>query len=86
MITTTGDRVTEVSFPWCEVELVQLLLRPLNGLLYQPQIKNMNNYEHGAVDGMLGRGNRSTWRKHPQMSLCPQITHYLIWLSAAQSQ
>jgi hypothetical protein len=55
---------------------VCLVLRPLFGLLYQPQ---MIDDECGAVGGMrFGRGNRSTWRKPAPVALCsPQIPHDL---------
>jgi hypothetical protein len=38
----------------------------------------MDDDECGAVGGMIGRGNWSTWRKPATMSLCsPQIPHDL---------
>jgi hypothetical protein len=47
--------------------------------LYQPRM--MDDDEYGAVGGMrIGRGNRSTRRKHSPMPLCPpQIQHHLTW-------
>jgi hypothetical protein len=49
-----------------------LVLRPLFGLLYQPQ---MIDDECGAVGGMrIGRGNRSIQRKTAPVLLCPPET------------
>jgi hypothetical protein len=58
---------------------VHLVLRPLFGLLYQPQM--IDDGECGAVGGMrIGRGHRSTRRKPPPVPLCPpQIPHDLTW-------
>jgi hypothetical protein len=42
-----------------EVEPSPLLLRPLLAYLYQPQMM-MDDDECGAVDGIIGRGNRTT--------------------------
>jgi hypothetical protein len=33
--------------------------------------------EYGAVDGIIGKGNRSTWIKRVPVLLCPQIPHDL---------
>jgi hypothetical protein len=48
-----------------------------NGLLYQPQM--IDDGDCGAIGGMkIGRGNRSTGRKHAPVPLCPpQIPHDL---------
>jgi hypothetical protein len=56
---------------------VHLVLRPLTGLLYQPQM--IDGGDCGAVGGMkIGRGNRSTRRKLGPVPLCPpQIPHDL---------
>jgi hypothetical protein len=56
---------------------VHLVRRPLFGLLYQPRMID----ECGVVGGMrIGRGNRSTRRKHAPVPLCPpQIPHDLTW-------
>jgi hypothetical protein len=45
------------------------------GLLYQPQM--IDDGDCGAISAMkIGRGNRSTRRKHAPVSLCPpQIPH-----------
>jgi hypothetical protein len=58
---------------------VHLVLRPLFGLLYQPQM--IDDGECEAVGGVrIGRGNRSTRRKPASLSLCPpQIPHDLTW-------
>jgi hypothetical protein len=57
---------------------VHLVLRPLFGLLYQPQ---MIDDDCGAIGGMkIGRGNRSTRRKFAPAPLCPpQIPHDQTW-------
>jgi hypothetical protein len=53
---------------------VHLAHRPLFG---QPP---MMDYECGAVDGMIGNGNRSARRKPAPMTLFPpQIPHDLTW-------
>jgi hypothetical protein len=56
---------------------VHLALRPLFGLLYQPQMIDDDNCE--AIGGMrIGRENRNTRRKPALVSLCPpQIPHDL---------
>jgi hypothetical protein len=61
---------------WVET-WVHLALRPLFGLLYQPQMIDFGDCE--AVSGMqIGRGDRSTRRKPAPVSLCsPQIPHDL---------
>jgi hypothetical protein len=62
-----------------EVESNRVLFvrRPIFGLLYQP-LMMMDDDEFGAVDGMLGRGKRSTRRKPTPVQLCPpQIPHDL---------
>jgi hypothetical protein len=54
-----------------------LVLRPLFGLLYQPQM--IDDEECGAIGGIkIGKGNRSTRRKSATVPLCPsQILHVL---------
>jgi hypothetical protein len=42
----------------------------ITGLLYQPQMM-IDDDECGAVGGMIGRGNRSTQRKHATVPRCP---------------
>jgi hypothetical protein len=61
-----------IIFSWGET--VHLVLRPLFGLLYGPQ---MIDDDCGAIDRMrIGRGNRSTRRKPASMPLSPpQIPH-----------
>jgi hypothetical protein len=50
--------------------------RPLFGLLYQPRMID----EYGALGGMIiGRGNRSTWRKPALVLVCLPIPHVLTW-------
>jgi hypothetical protein len=63
---------------WCET-WVHLVRRILTGLLYQPQMTDDDKC--GAVSGMrIGRGNRSSRRKHAPVPLCPpQIPHDLTW-------
>jgi hypothetical protein len=55
---------------------VHMVLRPLFGLLYQPQ---MIDDERGAIGGMwIGRGNRSSRIKPASIQFCPpQIPHDL---------
>jgi hypothetical protein len=49
---------------------VHLVLRPLFGLLYQPQM--IDDYDCGAIRGMrIGKVNRSTLRKPASVELCP---------------
>jgi hypothetical protein len=56
-------------FSWGETG-VPLALRPLFGLLYQPQMIDDDDY--GAVGRIrIGRGNRSTRRKPAPVPLCP---------------
>jgi hypothetical protein len=66
--------LTVRTISWGGVEPSPLLLRPLNGLLYQPRM--MDGDECGAVGRMIGRGNRSTRRKPaPMPHFPPQIPH-----------
>jgi hypothetical protein len=46
-----------------------------------PSVLAPDDDECGAVGGMkVGKGNRSTWRKHASAPLCPtQIPHELNW-------
>jgi hypothetical protein len=44
------------------------------GLLYQSQMM-MNDDECGAIGGMFGRGNRSTWRKPAQCCVVHHKSH-----------
>jgi hypothetical protein len=68
---------------------VHLVLRPLLGLLYQPQVIND---DCGASGGMpIGRGNRSTRRTPAQEPVCPlQIPRNLprvrTWVAAVGSR
>jgi hypothetical protein len=57
---------------------VNLVRRPLFGLLYQPR---MIDGECGAVGGMIiGRGNLSARKKPSPVPLCPpQIPYDLTW-------
>jgi hypothetical protein len=57
-------------------DCVHLVLQPLFGLLYQPQIIDD---DCGAISGMrIGRENRTTRRKTAPVPLCPpQIPHDL---------
>jgi hypothetical protein len=50
-----------ILFSWAET--VHLVLRPLFGLLYEPQIRDDDN---GTIDGM-----RSTRRKPVPVPICP---------------
>jgi hypothetical protein len=60
-------------FSWAW-DWAHLLLRPLFGLLYQPQ---MIDDECGAVGGMrIGRGNRSTPNKPAPVPFCPPRIPY----------
>jgi hypothetical protein len=56
-----------------------LLLWPLFGLLYKPQM--MDDDDCRSIGGMrIDRGNRSTLRKPAPVPLCPpQILHGLFW-------
>jgi hypothetical protein len=58
---------------------VHLVLLPLFGLLYQPQMTDDNNDDCGVIGGMrINRRNRSTRRKPAPVPLCPpQIPHDL---------
>jgi hypothetical protein len=60
-----------------EWDWVHLVLRPLFGLLYQPQMVGDNDF--GAIGGIrIGRGGQSTRRKPAPVPLCPpQIPHHL---------
>jgi hypothetical protein len=46
-----------------------LLHQPLCGLLYRRRM--MDDDGCGAVGGMSGKGNQSTWRKLAPVPLCP---------------
>jgi hypothetical protein len=62
-------------FGWSETEFT--IIEAITGLLYQPRMM-MDDYECGAIGGMICKGNRSTRRKHAPVTLCsPQIPHNL---------
>jgi hypothetical protein len=69
---------------------VHLVLRPLFGLLYQPQMTDDGDCE--AIGGMrIGRGNRRTGRKPAPVPLCPpdiphDLTRVRTWAAAVGSQ
>jgi hypothetical protein len=52
-----------------EWDWVNLVRRPLFGLLYRPRMMDVD--ECGAVGGLVGRGNRSTRSKPVPVPLCP---------------
>jgi hypothetical protein len=54
---------------------------PQNGIHHSHRRENLKYYEYGAVAAMrIGRGNRSTRRKHNLVLFCPpQIPRNLIW-------
>jgi hypothetical protein len=58
---------------------IHLVLRPLFGLLYQPQIIDDDDDDCGAIGGMrISSWHRSTRRKPASVPLCPlQIPHVL---------
>jgi hypothetical protein len=39
-----------------------------------PIVPALGDYDDGEIGGMIGRGNRSTWRKPAPMPLCPPQT------------
>jgi hypothetical protein len=59
---------------------VHLVLRPLFGLLYQPQMRDDEDW--GAVGGMrIGRGNRSTRKKPaPVLWVFPEYVLLVVFL------
>jgi hypothetical protein len=66
------------------------LTEATTGLLYKHQMM-MDDDECATVGGIVGMGNRSTWRKPAPVPLCPpQIPHDLtrarIWDVAMGSQ
>jgi hypothetical protein len=73
---------TSLDFVWVGggggMEPSSVLFRSLLALLYEPRMTMNDDDECGAVEGMLGRGNRSTRRKPAPVPLCPrQIPHEL---------
>jgi hypothetical protein len=52
-------------------------LGPLgNAATNRPIVPALGDYDDGEICGMIGRGNRSTRRKHAPVPLCqPQISH-----------
>jgi hypothetical protein len=42
----------------------------------RPIVTAPGDYDDGEIDGMIGRGNRSTRRKPAPVPLCPQQTPY----------
>jgi hypothetical protein len=43
-------------------------------------IGDADDNEGGTISGMIGRGNRSTWRKSSSFPLCPpEIPRDLTW-------
>jgi hypothetical protein len=42
----------------------------------RPIVPLPDDYDHGEIGGMIGSGNRSTWRKPASAHLCPpQLPH-----------
>jgi hypothetical protein len=78
MMMSSGQRVRKKGLYLCnhQNKYVSGLLPPF-GLLYQLRmIDNYDDDECGAVDEIIGRGNRSTQRKPAPVPLCsPQIPH-----------
>jgi hypothetical protein len=40
----------------------------------RPIVPALGDYNDGGIGGMIGRGNRSTWRKPAPVPLCPPET------------
>jgi hypothetical protein len=40
----------------------------------RPIVPAAGDYDDGEIGGMIGRGNRSTWRKPAPVPLCPPQT------------
>jgi hypothetical protein len=45
----------------------------------RPIMPAPSDYDDGEIGGMIGRGNRSTRRKHAPMPLCPPQTPHAAW-------
>jgi hypothetical protein len=41
-----------------------------------PIVPALGDYDDGETGGMIGRGNRSTWRKSAPVPLCPPQTQH----------
>jgi hypothetical protein len=54
-------------------------LGPLgNAATNRPIVPAPGDYDYGEIGGMIGRGNRSTWRKPTPMPLCPPQTPHAV--------
>jgi hypothetical protein len=57
---------------------------------YRPIVPATGDCDDGEIDGIIGRGNRSTRRKPAPVPLCPPQTPHaartLIWVAAVGSQ
>jgi hypothetical protein len=55
-----------------------------------PTVPALGDYDDGEIGGMIGRGNRSTWRKPAPVLLCPPQTPHAArmrtWAAAVGSQ
>jgi hypothetical protein len=45
----------------------------------RPIVPAPGDYDDGEIGGMIGRGNRSTWRKPAPVPVCPQQTPHDAW-------
>jgi hypothetical protein len=46
----------------------------------RPIVAALGDYDDGEIGGMIGRGNRSTWRKPAPVPLCPPQTPHAAWM------
>jgi hypothetical protein len=54
-------------------------LGPLGtGATNRPIVPALDDYDDGEIGGMIGRGNRSTWRKPAPEPLCPPQTPHAV--------
>jgi hypothetical protein len=56
----------------------------------RPIVPAPGDYDDGEIGGMIGKGNRSTWRKPAPLLLCPPQTLHAArtqtWVAALGSQ
>jgi hypothetical protein len=56
----------------------------------RPTVPAPGDYDDGEIGGMIGRGNRSTWRKPAPVPLCPPQTPHAArtrtWAATVGSQ
>jgi hypothetical protein len=73
--------------PWCKILIQKLIIFLIDivgcgvqlgqigtAATNRPIVPAPGDYDDGEIGEMIGRGNRSTWKKHAPVLLCPPQT------------